>query len=151
MTRVTPRLPAPLLGVLERGTPALLLTVGADGSPTAAFTWCVASDPERVRFAVDHGSSALHNLERETRTAIEVVAEGGLVFLLKGRARLVKRALDAAAALGMSLFEMQLLEARDQSWASVEVSPLRYEWTEPRAEMEAVEAAILAEMRTADG
>ena len=50
---VTPNLPANLLGYLRPGLPALLLTAGADGYATSAYTWVVALDdipaPARAR------------------------------------------------------------------------------------------------------
>jgi hypothetical protein len=60
---VTPNLPARLLGYLRPGAPALLLTAGADGYATSAYTWVVALDDKCVRFGVDDGGSAMatHN------------------------------------------------------------------------------------------
>jgi len=152
LTRVASELPARLSAALAAGESALLLTSGADGYPAAAFTWCVARNPGAVRFGADHGSSALANLERDPRAALEVVTAGGLVFLIKGKARPVKPALASAGELGIALWELGVSETRDQSWPGVRVHPMRYEWApERRARMEALERAVLREMAEAEG
>lgn len=84
--RVTPDLPPVLLQILRQGCPALLLTVGPDGFPHTAFTWAVAVDTAHLRFAADHGSVTLTNLERESRAALQIIGPDNLIFLVKGAA-----------------------------------------------------------------
>ena len=61
---ITPTLPEKLVGYLRPGAPALLLTCGADGYSTSAYTWALALDDKRLRFAVDVGGSSMANLQR---------------------------------------------------------------------------------------
>jgi hypothetical protein len=148
MGRITVDLPDTLLAVLREGHPALLLTAGGDGFPAAALTWAVALDAKTVRFATDHGSSALANLQREGRASLQIVAEHGLLCLVKGRAAQVKPSIEAARQFGMALWELAAVEVRDQSWPGVRVRQLAYEWApEHRDRMLAIERAVFAEMR----
>src|SRR5207245_6911511 len=55
------RLPERLVTALAGGSPALLLTVGADGLPASAFTWAVALDDRPVGFAAAHATTTLAN------------------------------------------------------------------------------------------
>lgn len=148
MGRATTELPAACLAALRGGQAALLLTPGADGFPAAAFTWAVALDATTVRFGADHDSSALANLQREGRASLQIMADPGLLFLLKGRAFQVKPSMETGRRLGMALWELAVVEVRDQSWPAVRVRSLAYEWApEHREEMLAVERAVLGEMR----
>ena len=149
MTGPLDRLPERLVTALAGGSPALLLTVGADGLPASAFTWAVALDDRTVRFAADHGTSTLANLERERRAALQVIAGGGLVFLVKGVAEELKRRIEASP-FPMALWQLRIRSAKDQSWPGVVVRPLEYEWSaDRRAHMLAMERAVLDEMKTA--
>ena len=69
---ITPTLPAKLLGYLRPGAPALLLSSGADGYATSAYTWAIALDDKRIRFAVDVGGSSLSNLQRSGLASISL-------------------------------------------------------------------------------
>jgi len=148
MARASAELPEAPLAALSDGRAALLITPGADGFPAVAFTWAVALDATSVRFGADHGSSALANLERAGRASLQVVAGGPV--LVKGHAAPVRPSIEAARGLGIALWELFVAEVRDQSWPGVRVSPLEYEWApEQRERMQAVEQAVLAEMRAA--
>jgi len=80
--RVTNHLSGPLLNLLSQGRPALLLAVGADGFPNAAYTWAIAPAATTVRFGADYGSATLTNLEREQRASLQIIGQGNLVFLI---------------------------------------------------------------------
>jgi len=153
MTAATPKpvltaLPADLLGYLGSGAPGLLLTTGADGYPSSAYSWVVGLDPRRLRFAVDLDGSAMGNLRRSGLAALHVMGPGNLDFLMKGKAREVRGRIAAAPEHGMALWEMELMGARDQSWPGVAVRPLVYEWPDDRrAALVAMEKAVFAEMR----
>lgn len=145
-SRETVHLPENLLGALRDGRPALLLTIDEDGWPHTAFTWTLALGPAALRFAADHGSQTLANLEREQRAAVQVIDEG-LLFLVKGDTAMVKPQL-AAAPFEIALMELQVATVKDQSWEGVRVRPLRYEWPdEQRQAMLAMERAVYIEMR----
>ena len=45
---ITPHMPEKLAAYLRPGAPGLLLTSGADGYATSAFTWIVAIDRQRA-------------------------------------------------------------------------------------------------------
>lgn len=144
---ITTALPDPLFHFLSRGAPAVLITVGADGWGHAVMTWAAAITPERVRFAADHGSTTLANLERDGKAALQVIGPERLLALLKGPAQILRKRI-AAAPFGMALWEMVLTEVKDQAWGDVTVSPLAFEWTGPQAEtLRRIEQAVLAEMR----
>jgi len=141
-------LPAPLLEYLGAGAPALLLTTGADGYPSSAYSWTVGLDSRRLRFAVDLDGSAMGNLRRTGLAALHVMGPGTLDFLMKGKAREVRGRLAAAPEHAMALWEMELMGARDQSWPGVAVRPLVYEWPDDRrAALQAMERAVFAEMK----
>lgn len=145
--RVTPDLPERLVAALRDGGTALLLTTGADGYPASAFTWVVAIDAATVRFGADLGTATLANLQRDGRGALQIIAEGNLVYLIKGEVRLARPRLEAAP-MKVALMQMAVREVKDQSWQGVTVLPLRYDWApDQRAAMEAMERAVYAEMR----
>ena len=58
---ITTTLPQKLVGYLRPGAPALLLTSGADGYSTSAYTWALGLDDKRLRFAVDVGGTETQN------------------------------------------------------------------------------------------
>ena len=147
---ITPQMPEKLVACLRPGAPGLLLTSGADDYATSAFTWIVALDAGRVRFAVDEGGSTLANLQRGGQASLQVIGQGDISFLVKGRARLLKPQLDGAAPYVIQLWEMEVVGAKDQSWPGVSTSALAYEW--PAAQREAMlrmEQAVYQEMRDA--
>ncbi|MBL8502105.1 MAG: pyridoxamine 5'-phosphate oxidase family protein [Rhodocyclaceae bacterium] len=147
---ITPQMPEKLVACLRPGAPGLLLTSGADDYATSAFTWIVALDASRVRFAVDEGGSTLANLQRGGQASLQVIGQGDISFLVKGRARLLKPQLDGAAPYVIQLWEMEVVGAKDQSWPGVSTSALAYEW--PAAQREAMlrmEQAVYQEMRDA--
>ena len=147
---ITPQMPEKLVACLRPGAPGLLLTSGADDYATSAFTWIVALDASRVRFDVDEGGSTLANLQRGGQASLQVIGQGDISFLVKGRARLLKPQLDGAAPYVIQLWEMEVVGAKDQSWPGVSTSALAYEW--PAAQREAMlrmEQAVYQEMRDA--
>ncbi|MBI3093874.1 MAG: pyridoxamine 5'-phosphate oxidase family protein [Rhodocyclales bacterium] len=145
---ITPTLPQKLVDYLQPGAPALVLTTGADGYPSSAFTWVVCLDRGRLRFGVDHGGSAMANLARSGQASIQVIGPGDLTYLVKGRSRKIKEHIEAAAPASLMLYEMDVMGARDQSWAGVSTMPLAYEWpAAQRAALLAMEQAVYAEMR----
>jgi hypothetical protein len=142
------QLPDALLSVLRAGCPALLLTVGVDGFAHTAYTWVVGLDAATLRFAADHGSSTLANLEREQRAVLQIIGGENLIFLIKGITTPVKSRLEAAP-FKIALWALTVHEVKDQSWPGVTVQPLGYEWPpEQREAMLAMEQAVYAEMRT---
>jgi hypothetical protein len=145
------QLPNALLLALKIGCPALLLTVGVDGFPHTAYTWAVALDAVKLRFAADHGGSTMANLEREQRAALQIISRENLIFLIKGAAGSVKPQLEATP-FKIALWALAVHEVKDQSWPGVTVQPLGYEWPpEQREAMLAMEQAVYAEMRTWQG
>jgi hypothetical protein len=145
------RLPEPLARLLGRGCAAVLITTGADGWGHAAMTWAAACAPDRVRFAVDDGSTTLSNLRREGKAALQVIGPDNVLALLKGRARPVRPRMEAAP-FPLAMWDLAVTEVKDQSWAPVRVAPLVYHWTGAQAEEFArIERAVLAELRGAPG
>jgi len=146
--KVARALPEPLFHLLQAGTPVVLVTVGLDSWGHAALTWAVAVARDRVRFAVDHGSTTLANLERDGKAALQVIGPGDTLALLKGPARMLRPRI-LAAPFKMAMWEMSLAEVKDQSWAPVAVSPLAFDWRGPDADtLRKVEQAVLAELRS---
>lgn len=147
---ITPQMPEKLVAYLRPGAPGLLLTAGADGYATSAYSWIVALDAGRLRFAVDEGGSTMANLQRSGQASLQVIGQGEVTFLIKGRARQVKPRLDAAAPYVIQLYEMEVIGAKDQSWPGVATSALTYEWPAAQREaMLAMEQAVYKEMREA--
>ncbi len=145
---ITPNLPARLLGYLRPGAPALMLSCGADGYATSAYTWAVAIDDKRLRFAVDVGGSSATNLQRSGQASLQVIGPGNVSFLVKGRSRQVKERIEAAAPYSIMIYEMEVMGAKDQSWTGVSTTALMYEWpAEQREAMLKMEQAVYAEMR----
>lgn len=148
MNEHTPALPEKLIGYLRPGAAALMLTTGTDGYASSAYTWVVAIDARRLRFGVDLGSSALDNLQRSGQVAVQVIGPGDISFLVKGKARQVKDRIEAAAPSAVTLWELNVATAKDQSWPGVATTALRYEWpAEQRETMLRMEQAVYAEMR----
>jgi hypothetical protein len=147
---ITPQMPEKLLAWLRPGAPGLLLTAGADGYATSAYTWIAGLDVRRVRFAVDEGGSTLVNLQRGGQASLQVIGQGDVTFLVKGRARALKPRLDAAAPYVIQLWEMEVVGAKDQSWPGVSTNALSYTWpAEQREAMLAMEQAVFKEMKSA--
>ena len=147
---ITPHLPEKLVAYLRPGAPGLLLTSGADGYATSAFTWIIALDGQRARFAVDEGGSTMANLERGGQATLQVIGQGDISFIVKGRARRLKPKLDGAAPYVIQLWEMDVIGAKDQSWPGVATSALTYEWpAEQREAMLAMEHNVYTEMKNA--
>ncbi len=147
---ITPQLPEKLVAWLRPGAPGLLLTAGADGYATSAYTWIVALDNSRLRFAVDEGGSTMANLQRSGQASLQVIGQGEVTFLVKGRARPLRPRLDAAAPYVIQLWEMEVIGAKDQSWPGVSTNALTYAWpAEQREAMLAMEQAVFKEMREA--
>ena len=145
---ITPHMPEKLAGYLRPGAPGLLLTSGADGYATSAFTWILALDAGRARFAVDDGGSTLANLQRSGQASLQVIGPGDISFLVKGRARQIKPRLEGAAPYVIQLWEMEVVGAKDQSWPGVATSALAYEWPVGQREaMLAMEQAVYKEMK----
>jgi hypothetical protein len=149
---ITPTLPDKLVGYLRPGAPALLLTSGADGYATSAYTWSLALDARRVRFAVDVGGSSMSNLQRSGLASIQVIGPGDVSFLVKGKARLLRERLAAAEPYSIQLWEMDVMGAKDQSWTGVSTTALMYEWpAEQREAMLKMEQTVYSEMRDFNG
>ena len=147
---ITPQMPEKLVAYLRAGAPGLLLTAGADGYATSAFTWILSLDAGRLRFAVDEGGSTMANLQRSGQAALQIIGPGDISFLVKGRARRLKPKLEGAAPYVIQLWEMDVVGAKDQSWPGVATSALAYEWpAEQREAMLAMEQAVYKEMKGA--
>jgi hypothetical protein len=145
---ITPTLPEKLFDYLRPGAPGLMLTAGADGYATSAYTWIVSIDNKRLRFAVDYGGSAMANLQRTGQASIQIIGPGDVSFLVKGKSRQIKDRIEAAAPTSIMMFEMDVMGAKDQSWPGVSTTALKYEWpTEQREAMLRMEQAVYAEMR----
>ena len=148
MADVTPTMPEKLVSHLTPGCPALLLTAGSDGYPSSAYTWAVALDETRVRFAVDAGGTALVNLNASGLAGLHIIGPDNLAYLVKGSARRVKDRIDAATGGEMALWEMKVMGARDQSFPGVTPKPFTYEWpADQRSAMQQMEQAVFAEMK----
>lgn len=145
---VTSNLPERLVNYLRPGAPALLLTAGADGYASSAYTWVVATDDKHLRFGVDDGGSAMANAQRTGLVSLQVIGQDDVSFLVKGKARQIKTRIESAAPNVIMLWEMEVMGARDQSWRGVKTTALMYEW--PAEQREAnlkMEQAVYAEMR----
>ena len=146
---VTADLPQGLLSYLRAGALGIVITVGEDEYPTDAFAWVVALDDKTVRFSVDHGSKTLTNLGRDGRAAVQVIGPDNLVFLIKGVCRSVKKQIDAVP-MGIGLWEMDVIGARDQSWPGAAPLPLAVQWSGAEREaMVKTEQEVFEEMRRA--
>ncbi len=145
---ITKDLPDRLVGFLRPGAPGLLLSCGADGYPSSAYTWVLALDSKRLRFGVDQGGSAMTNIDRSGQASLQIIGSGNVVFLIKGRARKVKERIAAATPASIAMYEMEVFGVKDQSWPGVSTTALVYEWpAENRAEMLRMEQAVYSEMR----
>lgn len=148
MSKLHTELPDRLLAWLKGGAPAVLLTAGADGYATSAFTWVAAPEAKHIRFGVDDGSSSLDNIRRSGQAALQLMGPDNLAYLVKGTAQRIKDRVAAAAPAPMMLFELQVAGVKDQAWPGVTVSPLAFEWpADRRAALAAMEQAVYAEMR----
>lgn len=145
---ITPTMPDNLLKHLNQGGPALLLTSGADGYATSAYSWAVSLDAKRLRVGVDEGGSTYDNLKRSSQAAIHIIGPDNLTFLVKGKARQIKDRITAASPARMVMFEVEVVGARDQSFPGVTAKPFAYEWpADQRATLQKMEQAVLKEMR----
>ena len=147
----SPALPDRLAALLRTGTPAIVLSVGADGFGHAAMTWAVgrreAGGADLVRFIVDCGSTSEANLRRGGRASLQIVGPDDVLALIKGPARECRARIEAAR-FPMAMWELTVAQVKDQSWGPVAVAPLTYQWRGPEAEtLRRMEQAVLAELR----
>lgn len=143
------RLSGKLFSYLNRGGPALLATVGVDGWAHAVMSWAVAPDPERLRFAVDHGSTTLKNLERSGKVTVQIVGADNILVLIKGDAVQVQKRIQTVH-FRLALWETVAWVAQDQTWDRVIVQPPSYQWVGPSADaLRRAEEDVLAVMRVA--
>ncbi len=148
---ITTALPDRLFNFLQTGAPVVLVTVGTDGWGHTAMTWAVAASADRVRLAVDHGSTTLANLERDGKATLQVIGRDNVLAVIKGPARMLRARIDAAP-FAIALWELVPADVKDQTWGPVVVSPLVFEWSGPQAEaMRRIEQAVLSEMRAWPG
>lgn len=120
----------------------MLLTIGADGWPHAAFTWIGAPAPTRVRVIADEGSTTLNNLQAHPTAAAQVIGPDDLLYLIKGTARVQTETQGTMpGGLKVVLAELAVEDVRDQHWPAVAVRPLAYHWKD--AHMVEVEQAVL--------
>lgn len=149
-SNITPTLPQKLIDYLRPGAPALMLTSGADGYPSSAYTWVVCLDAKRLRFGADFGGSAMANLQRSGQASLQIIGPGDVTYLVKGKSRQIKDRIEAAAPAAIILYEMDVMGAKDQSWPGVSTTALTYEWpADQREAMLGMEQAVYAEMRSA--
>ena len=140
-------MPKELFAILSAGTPAILLTVDADGYPHAAFTFAAASRPDCVAVVADDGSRTLTNIERTRKASLQVLAPGNIVFLLKGTVRLSASPL-AASPVPSRRAVIELDSVKNQAWPEIAVAPLAYEYSErTRARWEGALPRLYAELR----
>lgn len=145
---ITPELPADFLSYVHGGSLCIVITVGEDEYPTDAFAWAVALDDKKLRFTVDHDSKTLANLSRDGRAAVQIIGPDNLVYLVKGVSSLVKSDIDAAP-MGIGIWEMDVIGARDQSWPGAAPLPLTVQWSgEERESMVKTEQLVFEEMRS---
>jgi len=148
MADVTPTMPDQLVKHLNAGAPSLLLTAGSDGYPSSAYSWAVALNEKSVRFAVGAEGTAMVNLNHSGLAGLHIIGPNNLAYLVKGSAKQIKDRIEAMAGGEMSLWEMQVIGARDQSYPGVTPKPFTYEWPEDqKAAMEQMEQAVFAEMK----
>lgn len=103
-----------------------------------------------MRFGADQGSVTLANLERTSRAALQVLGEGGLVYLIRGESTMGRPRIEAAP-FPIAMMDLRVTWVKDQSWPGVEVLPLGYRWSpEHREAMQAMERAVYAELRGDD-
>ncbi len=145
---ITSTLPEKLNGYLRPGAPGLMLTVGADGYATSAYTWVVSLDKKRLRFGVDYGGSAMANIQRTSQVSLQIIGPGDVSYLIKGKSRQIKDRIDASEPASIMMFEMEVMGTKDQSWAGVSTTALMYQWpAEQREAMLRMEQAVYAELR----
>ena len=150
-SRVKPTLSRKVTEYALFGTPGLLLTIDDEGFPHSSFTWVVATAPDRLRFGADHGGTTLANIERSGIASVQIITDEGQPYLIKGNVKMAS-SLIQSAPFKVALMEMEILEARDQSWIGVSVRPFVYDWApEEREKMLEVEQAIYDEMREWSG
>jgi mRNA-degrading endonuclease HigB of HigAB toxin-antitoxin module len=122
-------LPPRLFEFLHRGAQGLLITVGGDGWPHAAFTWIGSPEPARVRVVADEGSTTLANLTANAIAAAQVIGPDNLLYLVKGMASVSRGERKMPDGLKVVIAELAVREVKDQSWAVVSVTLLQYRWT----------------------
>ena len=147
---ITPHMPEKLVANLRPGAPGLLLTSGAAGYATTPNSWILSLDARPPRVAGGEGGAPLANHEPRGQATLQVIGQGDISFIVKGRARRLKAKLESAAPYVIQLWEMEVVGAKDQSWPGVATSALTYEWpTGQREAMLKMEQAVYTEMREA--
>ena len=136
-----------LADYIALGTPGQIITIDEAGYPHTSFTWVTTNSIHLLRFAVDHGSPSMANIDRSGSAAVQIVTDEGQPYLIKGMAVIASSRIESAP-FAMALAEMEILELLDQSWIGVHVSPFDYEWApEEHEEMLEMQQAVYTEMR----
>jgi hypothetical protein len=143
---VKAELPEELFSVVQRGIPALLLTVDPEGFPHTAFTFVATPATDSIAFVMDEGSTTQKNIERTKMASLQILARNNQVYLAKGPIRVSETKLKHSPAPSRRAI-MELSSIRNQAWQQVRVAPLTYEYTDRAREWESALPHLYAELR----
>jgi hypothetical protein len=126
------QLPQSVINYIRGGRIVIIATADADGRPNSApFSWVVAVDTQRVRFAANHGIATLENVRRNGYASLTITAPD-LHYTFRGSARVIKENVEAIP-FPAAVVEVTVEDVKDDSLIGrVEDNGDRNRWTERR-------------------
>jgi hypothetical protein len=126
------QLPPNVLNYIRGGRIVIIATADEDGRPNSApFSWVVAVDSQRVRFAANHGIATLENVRRNGYASLTITGPD-LHYTFRGSARVIKETVEGLP-FSAAAVEVTVEEVKDDSLLGrAENNGDRNRWTERR-------------------
>jgi len=140
----------PLFAALQQEIIVLLSTIDAEtGAPsTAAVSWLFATEPGKLRFAIDQRSRIIANIRNNDLVNVTVFAEG-TVHAIYGSAQIIVDALEAVP-FKLACIDITISAVRDVMFygSRISVTP-EYEKTYDKRAAEKLDGQVFDAMKKA--
>jgi hypothetical protein len=150
MAETITALSEPLFTALQNDSLVLLSTIDAEtGAPsTTAVSWIYATEPGRLRFAVDQRSRIVANIRNNALVNVTVFAEGS-VHAIYGSAQIIVDALEAVP-FKLTCVDIVISAVRDAMFygSRISVTP-EYEKTYDKRAAEKLDGQVFDAMKKA--
>jgi hypothetical protein len=150
MNELLTALPDELFNVLQKEAFVLLGTIDSEtnGPASNAISWIYAADKGRLRFAVDHRSRLINNMQQQSQVTVTCFASGS-VYTIYGKASLVQEAL-ADVPFQLSCFDITIDTVRDAMFYGARISAVpEYEKTYDKRAAEKLDGQVFSSMKKA--
>jgi hypothetical protein len=150
MAETITALSEPLFTALQKDSLVLLSTIDAEtGAPsTTAVSWVYATEPDRLRFAIDQRSRIVTNIRKNALVNVTVFAEGS-VHAIYGSAKIIVDALEAVP-FKLTCIDIVISAVRDAMFYGSRISATpEYEKTYDKRAAEKLDGQVFDAMKKA--